>query len=121
MTIINVVVAKVTLALKAKSEGKSFNRYESKGMQTADRLSGNFLEWYPIFMGPLWALALTDQLSDASIISAWAYVGLRGMYFALMLKHGVCSTGKNRSLWISTFPAYACLAFLHAQAMRLFF
>ena len=120
LTIVNVVVCKIRLLRRAKSEGEPFNRYESKEMHTADRLSGNFLEWSPVFMGPLWAMALCGSLEDSGIHAAWAYLGLRGLYFALMVTFGVGTSGMNPILWISTLPAYGCLVFLFAQALKLF-
>ena len=120
LTIVNVVVCKFRLLRKAKSEGESFNRYESKEMHTADRLSGNFLEWYPVFMGPLWAMALCGSLTDSGIHAAWTYDGLRGLYFILMVTFGVGTSGMNPVLWLSTLPAYCCLGVLFAQALKLF-
>lgn len=126
MTFVNVLVTKVQLLQQAKAEGKTFNRYETKGggggpMQVADRLNGNFLEWYPVFMSLLWALALTDQLNDTCIVVGWTYVALRALYMGLILKYGVGQSGMSPALWTSTFPAYACLLYLLAHAMKLFF
>jgi MAPEG family len=141
MTFVNGLVTKKRVAAKYKSQNKTFDRYNSPEMQSADRLTQNFLEWYPVFMAPLWSLALTDQLvvtvarteenndsnNDHNNIStcvsiSWLYVGLRVWYFYLILKHGVNKSGMNKSLWKSTFPAYFCLAYLHFVAIqRLFF
>lgn len=121
LTFVNILISKKRMSQKAKAEGKTFNRYESKDMQTADRLNGNILEWYPVFMGPLWALAFTGLLDDTCVAVAWTYFGLRVLYAGLILKNGVAQSGINRSLWVSTFPGYACLIFLFIKAMRLFF
>jgi hypothetical protein len=126
MTFVNGLVTKKRFAAKYKAQGKTFNRYESLEMQTADRLTQNILEWYPVFMSPLWSLAMTNQLANDTTVTgnicvllAWTYVGLRTWYFGLILKHGVNKSGMNVSLWKSTFPGYACLAFLHFHALKL--
>lgn len=128
MTFVNGLVTKKRLAAKYKAQGKTFNRYDSLEMQPADRLTQNFLEWYPVFMCPLWSLAMTHQLAEDNrvvgnvcVLVAWTYVGLRTWYFGLILKHGVNRSGMNAPLWKSTFPGYFCLAFLHFQAMKLLF
>lgn len=121
LSFVNILMTKKRLARKAKAEGKAFDRYESSDMRTADRLSGNLLEWYPVFMSPLWALALTGLLDDTCIAVSWTYISLRVLYAGLILKHGVSRSGMNPSLWISTFPGYACLLFLNVRAMTLFF
>jgi hypothetical protein len=54
--------------------GKSFDRYNSLNMRDADRLTGNFLGWTPLFLGPLWSMAMTETFSDVSQIMAWKYL-----------------------------------------------
>ena len=118
LTMVNIVVAKKRLLRQHQQEKKVFDRYQSPQMQTADRLQGNFLEWAPIFLGLLWSLAATSNLSKASLVAAWLYLALRLLYVVLILKHGVATNGANRPLWISTFPSYLCLLYMTQQAIR---
>ena len=101
----------------SRQEAK-FNRYTSPGMQVVDRLQANFLEWSPIFLGLLWTLATAGVLQGTTLRAAWTYVGLRALYLGLILRHGVAKTGRNKALWPSTFPAYACLLYMMIQAIR---
>ena len=109
LTMLNQVVQKKRLLQKY---GKKFDRYSSAEMRDADRLTGNFLEWNLIFLGPLWCLAAMGSLSDASIVMAWTYVGLRVLYFGLSIQYGVNGQGLNKPLWLSTFPSYICLFYI---------
>lgn len=121
MTLVNVVVNKKRCLRQARQAKKTFDRYTSPQMHNSDRLVGNFLEWSPIFMGLLWSLAATANLSSSSVVVAWTYVGLRALYIVLMLRYGVASDGLNKPLWVSTFPAYICLNYLFVQAIRALF
>ena len=112
------VYHKKRLHSEAKKEGKTFDRYKSPGMFPYDRLTANFLEWMPVFLGPLWSMAATGTLSDQSVRMAWAYVGFRSLYVGLVWRFGVVTTGYNPSLWASTFPGYVCLLYLLGAAVR---
>jgi len=116
-TFINVLVNKKRMLKHAHLEKKTFDRYASPQMHNADRLLGNFLEWSPIFLGLVWSLAATANLTPSSITVAWTYVALRCLYLVLLLRQGVASDGMNRHLWISTFLAYLCLTYLWIQAI----
>ena len=109
MTMLNQVVQKKRLLTKY---GKSFDRYSSTEMRDADRLTGNFMEWSLIFLGPLWSLAAMEALSATSILMAWTYVGLRVLYLGLSIQYGVNEQGLNKPLWLSTFPSYICLSYI---------
>ena len=100
-----------------------YDRYNDPSMQAPDRLVGNLLEWSPMFLGLLWSLAATNHLtSTGADRAAWIYVALRALFEALVLQHGVRSNGMQKHLWISTFPAYACLLFMaHVAVRELFF
>ncbi|KAG7344935.1 MAPEG family protein [Nitzschia inconspicua] len=115
VTILNQVVTKKRLHRKL---GDKFDRYSSLEMRNVDRLTGNFLEWTIVFLGPLWSMALTDTLSDTSQLIAWTYVGLRLLYTGLSLKYGVNGQGNNKPLWISTFPSYVCLLYMLGAAIQ---
>lgn len=115
MTVLNQVVHKKRLHRKL---GEKFDRYNSVEMRHADRLTGNFLEWTIVFLGPLWSMAMTDTLSDMSRTMAWTYLGLRMLYVGLSFKHGVNEQGHNVSLWASTFPSYICLLYLLMAAIQ---
>lgn len=122
LTLINIVYNKKKWLRQARKANKMFERYSSPQMHNADRLVGNFLEWSPVFMGLLWPLAATGNLTSTSTNVAWMYVGLRAFYIVLEIRYGVASDGLNKQLWISTFPAYLCLNYLLLQAAhRLFF
>jgi len=105
LSLVNVVVNKKRALRQARQANKTFDRYTSPLMHNADRLVGNFLEWSPIFMGLLWSLAATANLSSRSVAVAWTYVALRAVYVVLQIQYGVASDGLNKPLWISTFPA----------------
>jgi uncharacterized MAPEG superfamily protein len=115
VTMLNQVVMKKRLHRKL---GKSFDRYHSLEMRNADRLTGNFLEWTLLFLGPVWSMAMTDAFSDMSKKLAWMYVGLRMLYVGLSLKYGVNEQGNNVPLWVSTFPSYMCLLYLLVAAIQ---
>uniref|UniRef100_A0A7S2YMZ8 Uncharacterized protein n=1 Tax=Entomoneis paludosa TaxID=265537 RepID=A0A7S2YMZ8_9STRA len=119
MTFVNILICKKYYAKQARARGQDFDRYTSLDMRPADRLQANFMEWTPAFLGPLWSLALTHQLDAGACIMAWTYLGLRTLYFGLVLNYGVHPTGMNRPLWAATFPGYACLTYLQIQALRL--
>lgn len=117
LTFVKVLVTKKQ-CLRAN---KKFDRYTSPQMYTADRLNANFLEWSPIFLGLLWSLSATQNLSEVSVLVSWTYVALRALYMILILRHGVALDGMNKKLWISTFPAYFCLIYLSIEAIRVLF
>jgi uncharacterized MAPEG superfamily protein len=120
LTFVNVLVNKKRLLGQARADKKKFDRYTSPQMLPADRLQANFLEWSPIFLGLLWSLAATANLSKGSSVAvAQIYVGLRALYIVLLLRYGVGSNGMSKPLMISTFPAYICLLYLGKQAVRL--
>jgi uncharacterized MAPEG superfamily protein len=121
LTLVNVVVRKKRCLRQARQANKTFDRYTSPQMHNADRLVGNFLEWSPIFMGLIWPLAVTGNLSSSSVLVAWTYVALRALYIVLEIKYGVASDGLNKPLWISTFPSYICLNYLLVQCIRTLF
>lgn len=121
LTLVNVLVHKKRGLRQARSANKTFDRYNSPQMHNADRLVGNFLEWSPIFMGLLWPLAVTGNLSSSSVTVSWMYVALRALYMVLEIKYGVASDGLNKPLWVATFPAYICLNYLFVQAFRSLF
>lgn len=120
LTFVNGLVSKKRFLRQARRANKKFDRYSSPLMQSADRLQANFLEWSPIFLGLLWSLAATENLSKSSgtVIAAWMYLKFRALYVVLVLRHGMAADGMNRSLWMSTMPAYLCLMFLAQQAIR---
>lgn len=118
LTLFNQFVNKKRLHRQAKQEGKVFERYTSPAMLPYDRLTANFVEWMPVFLGPLWSMAATGTLSDHSVAVAWGYVGLRALYFGLIMKFGVNISGQNVPLWISTFPGYGCLFYLLVAAVK---
>ena len=98
------IISKKRLLRKARLKGEPLNRYGHPELHNADRLVANLLEWSPIFMAPLWCLAVTDRLDQSCMHFAWAYVLLRGMYVCLLIKFGVNRNGNNTQLWISTLP-----------------
>lgn len=114
-----VMTKNLLIAQQQQQQGKTFDRYNSTEMRNADRLLANFMEWLPIFMGPLWALAASDQLTETHVRIAWSYVGTRGLYAALVLAYGVAGNGRNTRLWASTFPGYGCLLYLLYQSVSL--
>lgn len=118
LTFVHILVYKKRLLRQHQQQKKPFDRYQSPQMQTADRLQANFLEWAPIFLGLLWSLATTSNLSSHTVVAAWTYLALRLLYIFLVLKNGVASNGMNRALWISTFPSYFCLLFMTQHAVR---
>jgi len=115
--------ANINMAKKrAARQHRNFDRYNnSPSMLVADRLQGNFLEWSPMFLGLLWSLAATSNLSSTAAVAAWIYVALRGFYIVLIRRRGVNSQGRNSQLWISTFPAYVCLLCMLIEALKAFF
>lgn len=117
----NILHKKKQLLADAKQNGKSFDRYKDPRMHDSDRLQANMLEWSPIFLGLIASLAATENLSKSCVIAARTYLGLRGLYTVLVLKYGVHRTGFQFHLWISTFPAYGCLAWLSQHAIRTLF
>mmetsp|Transcript_13497 Transcript_13497/g.19905 ORF Transcript_13497/g.19905 Transcript_13497/m.19905 type:complete len:143 (-) Transcript_13497:25-453(-) len=118
LTLVNQCIQKKLLHRKHKQQGKVFERYGSLDMRPHDRLSMNYLEWMPVFMGPLWSLAATDTLDATSVNIAWTYVALRLLYFALIFRFGVNISGHNVPLWVSTFPGYGCLTYLLVKAFK---
>ena len=121
VTFVNVLIAKKRLLREARLVNAEFDRYTSPGMHSADRLQANFLEWSPIFLGLVWSLGATDNLISVSLVAAWVYLGLRALYIFLVLQHGVSTNGMNRALWISTFPAYACLLCMFVHSISVLF
>ena len=103
---------------RGEKEAQQFDRYSSPAMHTADRLVGNFLEWYPMFIGLVWSLALTGNLNTTCYVASWLYVILRGLYIVLILQYGVATNGINTSLAISTIPSYICLIIMCCEAIR---
>uniref|UniRef100_A0A7S4KCQ9 Uncharacterized protein n=1 Tax=Odontella aurita TaxID=265563 RepID=A0A7S4KCQ9_9STRA len=118
-TLVLQIVVKKTLLRKARKENKAFHRYSSANMRNADRLVTNLMEWSPVFLAPLWSLAMTDRLGGSTVTAAWAYVACRGAYVVLQVKHGVAEDGNNVPLWASTFPAYGCLLYLLGKSVPL--
>ena len=115
------IICKKRLLRKARLKGEPLNRYGHPELHNADRLVANLLEWSPIFLGPLWSLAVTDRLDQSCMHFAWAYVILRGLYICLLIKFGVSRNGNNTQLWISTLPSYGCLLFLWQRSLGLIF
>jgi uncharacterized MAPEG superfamily protein len=118
LTMLNQVVQKKRLYKKYASKNNSFDRYNSVEMRDADRLTGNFMEWSMVFLGPLWSMAAIEALSDTVVFMAWTYVGLRVLYVVLSIRHGVNSQGLNKPLWLATFPSYPCLAYILFASIR---
>ena len=123
ISMLHQIICKKRLLRKArlKSTESSLNRYGHPELHNADRLVANLLEWSPIFLCPLWCLAVTDRLDQTCLHFSWAYVMLRGLYVCLLIKFGVSRNGNNTQLWISTLPAYACLLFLWQRSLGLLF
>ena len=120
VTFVNTLATKRRLLKQASLAKMTFNRYTSPQMHSADRLVGNFTEWSPVFLGLMWSLAATNNLTQSSAaMAAWTYLGLRGLYIVLQLKYGLSPDGVNKMLWISTFPSYLCLLFMWIQALHL--
>lgn len=120
-TLANQPITKKRLLRKFQKEGKPFHRYTAPEMLNADRLVANLLEWSLVFLGPLWSLAATGQLTPFSVSIAWTYVVLRGFYGILVMTFGVNQHGLNFPLMASTFPAYGCLIYLYSQAFQQLF
>ena len=59
------IICKKRLLRKARLKGEPFNRYGHPELHNADRLVANILEWSPIFLCPLWCLAVTDRLDQS--------------------------------------------------------
>jgi hypothetical protein len=139
LTIVNQLIQKVSLYAQYKKEGKVFDRYTAIEMRNADRINSNMIEWTPLFLTPLWCLALNSSstnhhhhqdggdgtanttsslLTDTCVTVAWMYVGFRILYFALVCKYGVSSNGRNVPLYGATFPAYGCIVYLTVSAVR---
>ena len=113
------VFTKQYLIQQAKKNNTRFDRYTSVAMRSPDRLVANLIEWSFVFLPLLWTLAMTDKLSSESsvvVMAAWTYVALRALYVVLVARHGVSDTGRNKALWISTYPAYVCLAVMLVKA-----
>ena len=115
------IITKQRLILEHKRLGKPFNRYTSEKMHSSDRMLANLQEWGFAFLPLLLTLAATDRMSGSVVAVSWIYVGLRGLYVGLVYTFGVGTGGLNPSLWISTFPGYACLLFLMTKAIPLLF
>jgi hypothetical protein len=116
-TLVNQFLHKKYYQRLYRRSGKRLDRYNSQEMQNPDRLTGNFIEWTPVFLSPIWCLSITRTLSSQSIHVSYAYLALRLFYFALSIKYGVSYDGNNKPLWISTFPAYVCLFYLYKEAI----
>mmetsp|Transcript_4817 Transcript_4817/g.12253 ORF Transcript_4817/g.12253 Transcript_4817/m.12253 type:complete len:148 (+) Transcript_4817:218-661(+) len=116
-TFANVLRVKKMLFRQAREAGRTFDRYTSLQMRVADRLQANLLEWSPIFLGLVWSLGVVGALDGVALWTAWIYLSLRALYIGLVLQEGVSSSGMNRHLWISTFPAYACLITMSIAAI----
>ena len=115
------LLARETASRQNNDNEKPYDRYTHPDMRNADRLQANFLEWSPIFLGNLWSLAVTGNLTPRCVTASWTYVGLRALYIVLMKRHGVASTGKNTALYPSTMPSYVCLLYLLQHAVRVLF
>ena len=116
---LNQVATKQRLIRKYKAQKETFERYNSPEMRDADRLVANFMEWTPVFWGPMWSLTAASRFDDTAVKAAWTYVGLRAVYAALLMKYGVSSAGVNKPLWAATFPAYICLIYIWIQSLKL--
>jgi len=95
------------------------DRYNCPELLNADRLVANILEWTPIFLGSVWSLAAVDRLDERCRKFSWGYVGLRAVYLVLVVKYGVAKGGRNKPLWVSTFPSYICLIFLWKRSLEI--
>ena len=113
------IVAKWRLIRQKKKKGEVFDRYGCPELLSADRLVQNMLEWSPLFLGPVWSLAATNQLDESCLTFAWGYVGLRVMYLFLVVKYGVARSGLNKPLWGATIPSYVCLIFLWRRSLKI--
>merc|ERR1712013_172318 len=123
VTFVNVLVRKFVCLREARQadKKKEYDQYTSLDMRPADRLQANFLEWFPVYFGLLWSLALTENLGSSGASVSRAYLCLRALYIVLVLKSGVSSNGLNPNLYVSTLSAYACLTYLGVRAIRVLF
>jgi uncharacterized MAPEG superfamily protein len=117
-TFVNVLVTKKRLLKQCEAAKEQFDRYSSPQMRPADRLQAHFLEWSPMFLGLVWSLAATSNLTPV-LPAAQLYLGLRALYIVLILRFGVATNGLSKPLWASTFPAYACLLYMAQDAIRM--
>lgn len=118
--LVNQTVNKYVNISRAKQAKENFDRYNSLEMRSADRMLANMMEWSFVFFPLLWSLALTGRLvssGDDALKWSWRYIYLRGLYIILSIRYGVASNGKNKPLWVSTFPAYVCLLCMFKKAI----
>lgn len=104
---------------KAKAEGKpppslsdvKYGRYsKSARVRAADRTVGNYLEQSPGFLVSLWLHAAFVSPVNAAAFG-WAWLGFRLLYpWAYRLKFP--------GVFISTNPAYLCVAYLLGEVVR---
>ena len=113
------VVTKQRTIIQHKQAKKQFDRYNSPALLHVDRLVANMMEWAFIFLPLLWSLAVTDRLDDGAARASWFYVMTRALYVVLVMKVGVATSGRNKGLWMSTFPGYVCLIVMMKKALPL--
>jgi uncharacterized MAPEG superfamily protein len=118
VTLLNQFAHKKYYQGQYRRRGRTLDRYRSPEMHHPDRLVGNFVEWTPVFLCPVWCMAATKTLSTSSVTAAHVYLCLRALYIVLSVRYGVSPEGNNVPLWISTFPAYGCLFYLYRDAIR---
>ena len=104
---------------KAKAEGKpppsladvKYGRYsKSARVRAADRTVGNYLEQSPGFLVSLWLHAAFVSPVNAAAFG-WAWLGFRLVYpWAYRLKFP--------GVFLSTMPAYVCVAYLLGEVVR---
>jgi hypothetical protein len=114
-------VCKSRLIERYRALDKPLNRYEAVEMRSPDRLVANMMEWGLGFLPLLWVLGVADRLGDSVKYVAWTYVALRALYVGLVARYGVATGGRNKPLWISTFPSYFCLLYLLGRALPVLF
>ena len=104
---------------KAKAEGKpaptlaevKYGRYsKSARVRAADRTVGNYLEQTPAFLVSLWLHAAFVSPVNAAAFG-WVWIGARSVYpWAYRLK--------LPGVFLSTWPAYACVFYLLGETVR---
>ena len=104
---------------KAKAEGKpppsladvKYGRYsKSARVRAADRTVGNYLEQSPAFLLSLWLHAAFVSPVNAAAFG-WTWLGFRLIYpWAYRLKFP--------GVFLSTVPAYWCVAYLLGEVVR---
>lgn len=118
---------KLKLAVRARSEGKPFARYDGSNVEmvVADRCSGNLLEWTPMFLCTFWPALLLSHAARADATNlvrlGWTYVAFRAVYPLIAGHGGIGRSGARPLVLLATVPAYLCLAYFSYVTVRLGF